>query len=166
MPTENDMPENRKPESEFDSDEETYELADEPELPTPAPAQGSIRSNAPLDDEDTYDLADEEPAPPPPPAYKPPKITPSASSSAFADDALSLDDTLPSDPSVPRRPKLYDDEQPKYVDPETARLRREEQRKAAAEQAAVDAARSLKIKLIVAGVIVVIGLAIGAYYAL
>lgn len=60
-------------------------------------------------------------------------------------------------------PKQWSKDEPAHVDPEVKRLRREEERKRAAEQAAIEAAKSRRIKLILAGLLVLVAVAVAIW---
>ena len=144
-------PYNRKPEPLDDDDDGLYELAEDPD---------TVRT----------------PNVPPPPGIMPGNVdvgpgTPPARGQAAGNDRL---DPMLDEPKPSREMKTgsggkgaashFSGEDPEYVNPEIARMRREEARIARAAEEAEEAARKQKITLIVVGVLVV--LAIVAYFLL
>ena len=117
--------------------------------------------NQPDSDDDTFDLADDEPGSPAPES--------AGVGNAYAADMAGPSAPPPPDPDkapaeVDRgKPSIaagWDDpaNQPPPQDPATAARRREDSRKEAALRMAEDDAKARKVKLIVIGVLVVVGI--------
>lgn len=128
------------------------------------------------DDNHLYELAEDpdEPSPPPKPAAPDPRLgvagakagagaespgSPKAPPEPAPDDDLMPDPDEPpkgsSGPGGEGAASHFSGEDPEYVNPEIARLRREDQRRARAAEEAAEAAVRMKIKLGIASVLLV-----------
>lgn len=190
---------------------DTYELADDPVPRPPAEPKRTGDVGEDAGEEETYELAEEpeskdstKPAPPAgaaastsaaeqTPSAKAPRrgkaeakdraqAKASAKSKAKAESKSkagskppreSTEEQAPPSAEQPMRdksgkplPKQWSTEEPAFVDPELARQRREEQRKRAAEEEAIRAAKATRIKLIVLAVLLAIAAAVAVYFGL
>jgi hypothetical protein len=152
-----------------EDEQETYELAEEPTpqkppKPSPPPATSSADASKPADKSASTKgtSADKPDRGKPDKDKRKTKSTPPASTS---EQALPSAEQPMLDKSGKPLPKQWSTEEPEFVDPEVARQRREEQRKRAAEEEAIRAAKATRIKLAVLGVLLLIAAAVVAYFS-